>query len=249
MKCSLAISNFLEEISSLFAFYCFPLFPYIIHLGRLSCLSLLFFGILHSDCYLSFSTLPLASLLFSVICKASSDNHFAFLHFFFLGMVLSLPREQCYKPPSIILQALFCLSDLIPWIYLSLPLYNFKGFKSYLNGLVVFSTFLQFKSEFDNKEFMIWAMVSSQSCFCWLYKASPSLVPKNRINLISVLTIWWCPCIESSLVLLEGGVCYDHCILWQNSISLCPALFCTPRPNLPVTPDVSWLPTFAFQSP
>jgi len=33
-------------------------------------------------------SLPLASLLFSVICKASSDNHFAFLHFFFLGMVL-----------------------------------------------------------------------------------------------------------------------------------------------------------------
>ena len=38
--------------------------------------------------YLSFSPLPLASLLFSAICKASSDNHFAFLHFFFLGMVL-----------------------------------------------------------------------------------------------------------------------------------------------------------------
>ena len=36
---------------------------------------------------------------------------------------------------------------------------------------------------------------------------------------------------------------------WQNSISLCPASFCTPRSNLPVTPDVSWLPTFAFQSP
>ena len=27
---------------------------------------------------------------------------------------------------------------------------------------------------------------------------------------------------------------------WQNSISVCPASFCTPRPNLPVTPDVSW---------
>ena len=36
---------------------------------------------------------------------------------------------------------------------------------------------------------------------------------------------------------------------WQNSISLCPASFCTPRPNFPVTPGVSWLPTFAFQSP
>ena len=37
--------------------------------------------------YFSFSPLPLAFLLSSA-CKASSDNHFAFLHFFFLGMVL-----------------------------------------------------------------------------------------------------------------------------------------------------------------
>ena len=36
---------------------------------------------------------------------------------------------------------------------------------------------------------------------------------------------------------------------WQISVSLCPATFCTPRPNLPVTPRISWLPTFAFQSP
>ena len=36
---------------------------------------------------------------------------------------------------------------------------------------------------------------------------------------------------------------------WQNSISLCPASFCSPRPNLPVTPGVSSLPTFVFQSP
>ena len=36
---------------------------------------------------------------------------------------------------------------------------------------------------------------------------------------------------------------------WKNSISLCPVSFRTPRPNLPVTPGVSWLPTFAFQSP
>ena len=36
---------------------------------------------------------------------------------------------------------------------------------------------------------------------------------------------------------------------WQNSIRLCPASFCTPRPKLPVTPCTSWLPTFEFQSP
>ena len=32
-------------------------------------------------------------------------------------------------------------------------------------------------------------------------------------------------------------------ITFLNSISLCPASFCTPRPNLPVTSGVSWLPT------
>ena len=35
---------------------------------------------------------------------------------------------------------------------------------------------------------------------------------------------------------------------WQNSISLCPTSFRIPRPNLPVAPGVSWLPTFSFQS-
>ena len=93
---------------------------------------------------------------------------------------------------------------------------------------------------------MIWATVSSWSCFCWLYRASPSLAEKNTINMILVLVIWWCPCVESSLVLLEEGVCYDQCVLLANSVSLCLASFCTPRP---VTPGVSWLPTFAFQSP
>ena len=38
--------------------------------------------------YLSLSLLPFASSLFSAICKVSSDNHFAFLHFFYFGMVL-----------------------------------------------------------------------------------------------------------------------------------------------------------------
>ena len=71
-----------------------------------------------------------------------------------------------------------------------------------------FPYFLQFKSEFGNKEFLIWATISSRSCFCWLYRASPSSAAKNIINMISVLTIWWCPCVELSLVLLEEGVCY-----------------------------------------
>ena len=58
---------------------------------------------------------------------------------------------------------------------------------------------------------MIWATVSSWSYFCWLY-IFPSLAAKNIINLISVLTVWWRLCVESSLVVLEDGVCYDQCI-------------------------------------
>ena len=82
MKCSLGISNFLDEVFSL----------------SLSIIFLYFFALTTeeafflSPCYslelciqrvdLSFSPFPLASLLFSGICKASSGNHFAFL---FLG--------------------------------------------------------------------------------------------------------------------------------------------------------------------
>ena len=89
---------------------------------------------------------------------------------------------------------------------------------------------------------MIRAIVSSQSCFCWLCRASPSLAWKDIINLISVLAIWWCLCVESSCVVGRG------CLLWPvrslgKTLSLCPASFRIPRPNLPVTPGVSWLPT------
>ena len=111
-----------------------------------------------------------------------------------------------------------------------------------------FPHFLQLNSEFCNKEFSIWATVSSQSYFCWLYRASLSLTANNTINLISVLTIWWYPSVQLSRVV--GRVS----LLWLvhslgKTVSLCPASFCTPRPNLPVTPGISWLPTFVFQSP
>ena len=94
---------------------------------------------------------------------------------------------------------------------------------------------------------MIQGTVSSRSCFRWRLELL-HFVCKDIFNLILVLTIWWCPCVKSSLVLLEEGVCYDQCILLENSISLCPASFRIPRPNLPVTPGISWLPTFSFHS-
>ena len=42
------------------------------------------------------------------------------------------------------------------------------------------------------------------------------MAAKNISNLISVLTICWCPCVESSLVLLEVDDCYDqYVLLWK----------------------------------
>ena len=99
MKCSLGISNFLEEISSL---CCSIVFLYFFALITEE-------GFLISPCYsLGFYIQMGVSFLLSFV------SHFS-------------PPIQCHEPLSIVLQAL-CLSDLIPWIYLSLPLYNPKGF-------------------------------------------------------------------------------------------------------------------------
>ena len=93
MKCSLGISNFLEEISSLSCSIVFLYFALITEEGFLSLLDILWNSAFRWV-YLSFSLLPLASLLFSAICKASSSNGFAFLHSIFLGMVLIMHLVQ-----------------------------------------------------------------------------------------------------------------------------------------------------------
>ena len=56
----------------------------------------------------------------------------------------------------------------------------------------------------------------------WLEKAKQgtSLPAKNIINLISVSTIWWCPCVESSLVFLKEGVCCDSVTKLGKTVSL-----------------------------
>ena len=88
MKCSLGISDFLEEISSLshsagFLYF----FALIAEEGFLISPRCTLELCIQTGISFLFS-FPFTSLLFSAICKASSDSHFAFLHFFFLGMVL-----------------------------------------------------------------------------------------------------------------------------------------------------------------
>ena len=75
--------------------------------------------------YLSFSPLPFIYLLFTAISKASSDL-FSFLYFFLLGMVL-IPAF-CTMSQTSVPSSSGTLSDLIPWIYFSLLLYNLTGF-------------------------------------------------------------------------------------------------------------------------
>ena len=88
MKCSLGISNFLEEIFSLSHSVVFFYFFALISEE----------GFLLTPCYSLELCIQMGiSFLFSFafcfssshnICKASSDNHFAFFHFFSMGMVL-----------------------------------------------------------------------------------------------------------------------------------------------------------------
>ena len=83
MKCSLDISNFLEEISSLsYSIIFLYFFSLITEAGFLISPAVLW-NSAFKWVYLSLSPLFLASLLFTAICNASSDSHFAFLHLFF----------------------------------------------------------------------------------------------------------------------------------------------------------------------
>ena len=121
MKCSLGVSNFFEEVTSLshsiVFLYFFALIPEE--------------GFLISPCYslelciqmgiTIFSPFAFSFSLFSAIFKASSDNHFTFLYSISWRWSWSLPPVQCHETPSIV-------SDLIHWIYVSLPLYNGKEF-------------------------------------------------------------------------------------------------------------------------
>ena len=70
------------------------------------------FGTLHSNGISFLFSLLFASLLFTAICKASSDSHFAFLHLFFLGMVL-IPTS-CTMSWTSVHSSLGALSDLVP---------------------------------------------------------------------------------------------------------------------------------------
>ena len=113
----------LEEISSLSYSIVFRyFFALIAEKGFLISL----FGTLHSNGNI-FPFLLCFSLLFfsQIFVRPPQKTILPFCISFPWGWSWSLSPVQCLKPPSIVHQAL-CLSDLVPWIYFSLPLY--KGF-------------------------------------------------------------------------------------------------------------------------
>ena len=87
---------------------CFPLFLCTDHRGRLSYLSMLFFGILHSNRYI-FPFLLCLSLLFSsqLFVRPPQTAISLFCISFSWGWSWFLSPIQCHKPPSIVHQALY----------------------------------------------------------------------------------------------------------------------------------------------
>ena len=145
------------------------------------------------------------SLLFFLWLFVKPPQPFCLLDFFF-GMVLF--TVSC----TVLQTSAHCFLGLISWIYSSPPLYIHKGFKLYLAGLVVFPTFFSLSLNFAMRSW--WSEPQSALGLVFAnYTASPSSATNNVINLISVLTTWWCLCVKSSFVLLKKGVCYDQCIL------------------------------------
>ena len=138
--------------------------------------------------YLFLSSLPFTSTFFLSYLQGLHRQPLCLLAFLFGGMVLVTTSHTVLQ--ASLHSSSGTLSGLIPWICLSPPLYNCKGFDLDHTWSSGFSYFLQFKPEFCNKKFMIRATVSSRSSFCWLYRASPSSAAKNMISLILVLNIW-----------------------------------------------------------
>ena len=104
----------LEKRCLVFPVILFPLFLCIVHLQRLSCLSLLFSGTLHPFGYI-FPFLPffLPLFFFQLFEKPRQTITLPSCISVSLGWFWSPPPKQCYKLLSIVLQTL-CLPDLFP---------------------------------------------------------------------------------------------------------------------------------------
>ena len=89
-----------------------------------------------------------------------------------------------------------------------------------------------------------WVWVSSRS---WWWTGKPGVLQSMGSQMVGhdwMTELNWC--LQPSLVLLEEGICYGQGVLLVKLCQFLPCFFLY-RPNLPVTPGISWLLTFAFQ--
>ena len=118
-------------------------------------------------------------------------------------------------------------------------------FSSYLNGLVVFPTFFNISlnvsvrsswSEPQSAPSLIFAVcIEFLHLGCKEYNQSDFGIDHLATFVCSHLLCCW-----------KRVFAVTCLFFWQKSVSLFPATFCTLRPNLLITPVISWLPTFAF---
>ena len=109
------------------------------YLGRFSYLSLLCFVTLHSYGYIFPFLLCLKFLFFSqLFVRPPQTSTLPFCISFSWGWFWSLPHVWCYKPASIVLQALF-LSDLNPCISLDVTCFLWEFLY-----ILIFSVYLNF---------------------------------------------------------------------------------------------------------
>ena len=118
---------------------------------------------------------------------------------------------------------------------------------SYLHGLVIFPTFFNLSLNFSYKEFMIWAIVSSQSCFYWLESVFIFGCKEYNQSDFSVDHLVMSMCRFFSCVVGRG------CLLWPvhylgKTLLVFALLHSVFQGQICLTPGVCWLPTFAFQS-
>ena len=119
--------------------------------------------------------------------------------------------------------------------------HNWTTFTFTLNGLVVFPTFFNLSlnlairsswSEPQSAPSLDLLTVKNFSIFGWKeYNQSDFGVDHLVMSLCRVF----------SCVVGRGCLLW-RVFSWPNSVSLCSASFCIPRPNLPVTLHISWLP-------
>jgi len=187
MKCFLGSSNFVEEISSLSHSIVFLyLFALITRKAFFSLLAILWNSAFRWV-YPSFFPSLFTSLHFSATCKASSDNHFAFLPFFFLGLVLI--TASCTMLWTSVHSSSGTLSVRSNPLNLSLPLYNHKGF-----GLVIpdWSSGFPYFSLSLNFALSLWSEPQSAP---GIFTDCIELLHLHLQRIYLVLTIWWCPCV------------------------------------------------------